>query len=115
MRAPAGPPVGVVEPGGCGAGVVVTLIVGCVIEGCAWNDGGFTIVPAGVPGASVGAGAADAGGARPVNACCQERAELLGALVLQVVDVEARTVAGAGLIESRDPLLRLRRDTRVAA
>ena len=34
------------------------------------NGGAFTIVPAGVPGASVGAAAGAGAGARPVNACC---------------------------------------------
>ena len=48
---------------------MLTVIVGWITAGCAWNVGGFTIVPAGVPGASVGADGAAAGGARPVNAC----------------------------------------------
>ena len=36
---------------------------------CGWNVGGETIVPAGVPGATVGGAGAAAGAARPVNAC----------------------------------------------
>ena len=38
-------------------------------DGCAENCGGLTMVPAGVPGASVGAAAAAGCVTRPVNAC----------------------------------------------
>ena len=56
-------------------GVAAAAGVGVgVVEVCAWNAGGDTIVPAGVPGASVGALGAVAGAARPVNACCSSGA-----------------------------------------
>ena len=38
--------------------------------GAAWYDGAETIVPAGVPGASVGALGVGCCVTRPVNACC---------------------------------------------
>mgnify|MGYP003694104071 CR=1 FL=1 len=81
-----------------GGGGVLTLIVEAAdsaVVFCAWNVGGETIVPAGVPGATVGGGVDAAAAARPVNACVQQRRQFLGALVLQVVDVEARAVAAA--------------------
>ena len=48
---------------GCGG-------IGTDDEGCAWKLGGETMVPAGVPGASVGAPAVVCWVVRPVNACC---------------------------------------------
>ena len=65
-----------------GAAVVVCVWLTTVwlgfctgITGCAWKDGGETIVPAGVPGASVGGPVGSAGWViRPVNACCNSGA-----------------------------------------
>ena len=73
---------------------------------CPWNVGGLTIVPAGVPGASVGAGAPAARRAARER-LLQQRRELLGALVLQVEDVEAQPAARPAAVEALDPLLRL--------
>ena len=64
------------DPLAAPAGVVAGVAGGCVrleppVAGLTGvNVGGLTIVPAGVPGATVGAGAAVACDARPVNACC---------------------------------------------
>ena len=43
----------------------------------------------------------------PGERLLQQRPELFGALVLQLIDVEARAFAAAALIEAGDPLLRL--------
>ena len=99
---------------GC-AGVGVAGAGGVAVP-WGWNAGGDTIVPAGVPGATVGALGAACACARPRERLLQQRPDLLGALVLQAEDVEARALAEAGLVEAVDPLLRfvevrrLRRD-----
>ena len=58
--------------GAAGAAACCTTTVGGAVSGVAWgwNGGGDTIVPAGVPGASVGACAGVCAAGRPVNACC---------------------------------------------
>ncbi len=67
---PAAPPaVPAAPPEGVGARWSWITTCGCAIAGCAWNAGGDTIVPAGVPGATVGAAGAAACCARPENAC----------------------------------------------
>src|SRR6185312_14038207 len=49
---------------------------GWMIAGCGWNCGGDTIVPAGVPGAIVGALGGVGACGRPENACCSSGASL---------------------------------------
>ena len=105
-------PVPAVAPGACGpAGVAGgrwtwIMTCGCVTAGCGWNCGGdrrsCRPVSRGQESARSRRGRCAAG-----KRLLQQRREFLGARVLQVVHVEARTFALARLIEARDPFLRL--------
>src|SRR5689334_1418055 len=65
-EAPTPPPPPVVDDGD----VVLCVVVLDENADCGWNVGGEMIEPAGVPGATVGGGAACGCVTWPVNACC---------------------------------------------
>ena len=68
-----------------------------VSSAASWNVGGRRSCPPACPARRVGAAGAVVCVTRPVNACCSSGRDALGALVLQVVDIEAHAFAARRL------------------